>query len=123
MRSHPTRRAVILGLAVVPGAARHAAAQVPQVLATLPLHGSTIQERPFEVAIRFAAPVDHRRVRLAILRGAEVMEQLQPRPGSMPPEVFANARALPPGDYAVRWEVMGSAGATEGAGSVPFLVR
>jgi methionine-rich copper-binding protein CopC len=72
----------------------------------------------FDDAIRADA------ARLLILRDGKVIRRLRPQQDSDTHKVFANLAApLPPGDYVLRWHVVGAGRQVVKNGDIPFTVR
>ena len=104
------------------GGAGSAAAQVPQVLDTMPADGAVLDNASGEFFVRFDRPVDHIRSRLLIKRNGAVVRTLQPRFKTEPTVLFAMALPLAAGAYTFHWSVRTLAGTEVLEGEVPFSV-
>jgi methionine-rich copper-binding protein CopC len=98
-------------------------ANPPQPIESRPAAEAILDGRTAEYVVRFDRPVDHERSRLFILRDGRTVAELRPSLDSEPEVLFAEAPALPPGTYELRWVVRSPSGEEVGEGSVPFRVR
>jgi methionine-rich copper-binding protein CopC len=97
-------------------------AQSGRVVATVPAANATIETRSTGFSVRFERPVDHVRSLLFIKRDGKIVEALHPRFKTAPDVLFAQAPALPPGDYALVWQVRTLSDAAVADGEIPFRV-
>lgn len=99
------------------GAAAHAI-----IVSSQPVSGATVGKDAVAIRLRFNSRIDHARSRLKLLAPDGAEQTLTPTAGTPPDELDAEAKALAPGAWRLRWQVLSVDGHIT-RGDIPFTVR
>jgi hypothetical protein len=81
-----------------------------QMVGSLPVAKTVIQDKNAQYVVRFDTVVDHHASRLAIIKEGHVIRTLQPLLRSDTKSLTASASRLPPGDYELHWSARSASG-------------
>jgi methionine-rich copper-binding protein CopC len=103
-------------LGLPPAARAHAI-----IVAAAPGPGEQVTGPDVPVELRFNSRIDRERSRLSLLRSSGKPEIVALEASSAPDTLAGKLRALPPGSYRLRWQVLGVDGHIT-RGDIPFTV-
>ncbi|MGJ4942853.1 copper resistance CopC family protein [Bradyrhizobium sp. HKCCYLS1011] len=113
----PRVLAVSLLLAAPQAASAHAI-----IVSSQPASGATVDKDAVAIRLRFNSRIDHARSRLKLLPPDGAEQTLTPTPDTPADEIDAEAKALAPGSWRLRWQVLSVDGHIT-RGDIPFTVH
>ena len=121
MRALPKSR-FLLSLSFLLLAAPHGASAHAIIVSSQPSAGSTVSKDAVAIRLRFNSRIDHARSRLQLL-APDGAEQVLTITASAPAdELDAEAQALAPGAWRIRWQVLSVDGHIT-RGEIPFTIH
>ena len=93
------------------------------LLGSVPDAQSIIPGTDQQFSVRFDEPIRQDTARMVILRDEKVIRRLRPQQDSDTRKIFAPVAPLPPGEYVLRWHVVGVGRQIVKNGDIAFTVR
>ena len=104
-------------------AAPHVASAHAIIVSSLPVAGATVaKDEALAIRLRFNSRIDHARSRLKLLSPDGAEQTLTPTADTPADEIDAVAKALAPGSWRLRWQVLSVDGHIT-RGDIPFTVH